>query len=296
MKTQIGIGFTLAVCNIYMNYKTIKPPIKWVGGKKGLLKQLETYFPKKYNKYFEPFLGGGAVYFHLKPDNAILSDLNPDLILLYETIRTNCDELIKDLRHLHTQYARLGSSEQKALYYSIRKSFNERIESPIKQSAYFIFLNRTAYNGMYRVNSSGSFNVPYGQYKNPQILNADNLKRVSLQLKKAILINKDFEQVIKSAKKGDFVYLDPPYFPVNSTAFFTQYSKENFLKKDQVRLLNVFKTLDKKGVLLMQSNSHTPFIKEGYKNFKQIVVKANRALNCKAKKRGPVKELLILNY
>lgn len=274
----------------------LKPPVKWVGGKRGLLSQFDKHFPNSFNRYYEPFLGGGGVYFHLKPEKAVLNDVNPDLIILFKTIKHDLDILMYKLKILQKKYHSLNDNKRKKYYYEVRTKFNNDSVDDAQKSAYFIFLNKTGYNGMYRVNSSGKFNVPHGRYKNPLILDDDNLRLVSSALKGAKLMNVDFEKAVAGAKKKDFVYFDPPYYPLNATANFTSYSKDDFGEKDQLRLVNLYKKLDKMGVKVMLSNSFTPFVKKQYKDFRQEVVKANRAINSKANKRGKIKELLILNY
>lgn len=274
-----------------------KPPIKWVGGKGKLIDQLSQYFPDNFNEYFEPFMGGGAVFFHLSPQGkAHLNDVNKDLINLYRTIKTDTDLLIKELKKLEEKYIRLNEDARKDFYYKIRMRYNQRINEPVIQSAYFVFLNKTGYNGLYRVNSSGGFNVPFGQYKKPSILDAENLYLIADLLKNKKFQNVDFVEAVNSAKKGDFVYFDPPYHPLNETSDFTSYTKDSFGVVDQERLAETFKDLDKRGCLVMLSNSATPFIKRLYSNFRQETVQANRAINCKAKGRGKIDELLILNY
>ncbi|MBX9878138.1 MAG: DNA adenine methylase [Candidatus Obscuribacterales bacterium] len=267
--------------------KTIaRPFLKWAGGKSQLLASYEQYFPKAFNSYFEPFIGGGAVFFHLQPGKATISDLNPELTNCYQVIRDDVESVIRAL-HKHTN--------NYDHYYKVRDLNPDKLTAA-QRAARMIFLNRTCFNGLYRVNSSGKFNVPFGKYKNPRICDADNLRATSKLLKQVNVICAPFETALKTAKKGDFIYLDPPYQPVSTTAYFTSYTKGSFREEDQERLAEVFTKLSKRGCLLMLSNSDNDFIRDLYSDFRQETVLANRAINCKGNRRGPVKELLVLNY
>lgn len=273
-----------------------KPFLKWVGGKTQLLSQLKELYPPKYNNYFEPFLGGGAVFFDTNPPRTHLNDSNKTLVFAYKYIKNNPQKLISKLTKLQDAYYKKDEVAREDFYYAIRGRFNELSDEKLEKSAYLIFLNKTCYNGMYRENSKGHFNVPFGRYKNPKILNEENLLAISRVLKNVTLTSLDFEGAIKKAKKGDFVYFDPPYYPLNSTSSFTRYSEKDFLKKEQIKLKKVFTELDKRGVFVMLSNSYTNFIHKLYKDYKQKIVIANRMINCKANGRGKIKELIILNY
>lgn len=273
-----------------------KPFVKWVGGKRQLLKQFRLrnlYPPEKFNpiknKYFEPFVGGGAVFFDLLPKNAVISDLNKELITTYKIIRDNPNNLIKSLKK---------HKINKEYFLKVRAKDPNKL-SDLDVASRFIFLNRTAFNGLYRVNSSGQYNVPFGKYKNPLICDEVNIKRVSSVLKGVDILNQDYKEVLKNAKKGDFVYFDPPYYPVSRTSSFTSYTKESFLDKAQIELRDVFLRLTKKGCFVMLSNSDTQFINKIYSGFKGVRINkvyAGRAINSKASRRGKITEVLITNY
>jgi len=277
------------------------PFLKWAGGKSQLLSQFEKFFPEEFNNYLEPFAGGGAVFFYLYNkgrlrNKSILIDNNKELINTYKVIRNNVKQLISLLKKLEKSYKK----RQKEFFYEVRswdrdrQRFSKR--SNVEKAARAIFLNRTCYNGLYRVNKEGYFNVPHGRYKNPTICDEENLLSVSKALKKIKVIPGDFSQCLKHSKPNDFVYFDPPYHPLSETAYFTNYTSEGFGKDEQKRLAEVFKKLDKRGVLVMLSNSSTPFIKTLYKNFYIDSVFAKRAISCKADRRGKIEELLITNY
>lgn len=269
--------------------KEAKPFVKWAGGKKQLLSNLAAHIPPKFNSYHEPFVGGGAFLFHLYNhgmlDKFFIYDYNNELLNVYRTIKSNVNELVTEL-----------SSDY---YLPIEKRFYEiRQTEPqdnVKRAARFIYLNKTSFNGLYRVNSQGKFNVPFGKYKNPKILDEENLRAVSSVLQKDEIITGDFTEVLKYAKKGDFVYFDPPYNPISKTASFTSYTADDFGEEDQLRLAETYKQLDKKGCYVLLSNSETPLIKELYKEYKINVVKARRMINCKGDRRGQINELLINN-
>src|SRR5579884_2580590 len=217
------------------------PFVKWAGGKGQLLSQLEPFFPPEgsYKRYFEPFLGGGAVFFHLQPPRAVLSDLNEELINVYETIRDRLEELLDSLR-------RHGDDE--AYYYWIRELPLTRNLTDVQRASRFIYLNKWCYNGLYRVNSKGHFNVPRGSYKSPpRIFDEPNLRNVSLLLKRASVRVAPYELALEQAGRGDFVYLDPPYQPLSATANFTRYTKDSFDEADQIRLAEALDQLDRRG-------------------------------------------------
>ncbi len=275
-----------------------KPFVKWVGGKRQLLKQfrdLGLYPPEGFdaskNTYFEPFVGGGAVFFDLLPQKAVLSDSNKDLVITYNVIKNNVDELIKSLKkHKH----------EKEYFLKIRAKKVNTL-SDIEIASRFIYLNRTCFNGMYRVNSKGEFNVPFGDNKNPLICDEVNLKKVSLALQKVTINHADYKNVLKKAKKGDFIYFDPPYYPINKTSSFTAYTADSFLDKEQIELRDTFYELHKRGCFVMLSNSDTPFINKIYSELKDKKIKiskvqAGRAINSKGTGRGKITEVLITNY
>lgn len=240
--------------------------------------------------YHEPFLGGGALFFRLEAENrlqtAYLSDLNEELVTAYWVIKNHVFELMADLTS--PKYA---NNEQ--AYYKIRAS---KPETKIDCAARFIYLNKTAFNGLYRVNSKGGFNVPFGKYTNPKILDSENLMLVHRALQKDELYCGDFTIVLKNAKRGDLIYFDPPYFPISKTSNFTSYTKDGFMKNAQAKLMRTFKALDAKGCYILLSNSHSDFIADLYAEFEPEIVYARRAINCKGDKRGKIKELIVRNW
>lgn len=286
----------------------VKPFVKWAGGKRGLIDTFEEkgFFPKEFNNYFEPMLGAGAVFFHIvqnyNPEKCILSDINPDLIESYEVIKNDVERLIEILSKIKKEFEDSGDREK--FYYNRRDEYNklklEKEDNKIRKTALFIFLNKNCYNGLYRVNSKGEFNVPYGRYKNPSIFNVKNLRNVSQVLKKDELLNVDFEKAVKKAEKGDFVYFDPPYAPLTKTSDFTSYTKEDFNLDEQRRLARVVNELAERGCYVMESNSSSSIITdeiyEGYENLKIHYVDAPRFISCKSTGRKPVKEVVITNY
>lgn len=267
----------------------VQPFLKWAGGKSQLLGQYASLFPQRYNRYLEPFLGGGAIFFYLEPSKAILGDYNKDLIQCFLVIKNNVKQLI-DLLKIHRK------RHNRQYYEKMRKDYNTKRIGKTERVAIFIYLNKTCFNGLYRVNSRGGFNVPFGKYKNPSIFDEENLLTASKLLKRVKLYSGDFSEVIDYAVKDDFIYLDPPYYPLSKTSSFTNYTAERFLEDGQKRLADIFRELDKKKCKIMLSNSDTGFIKNLYKDYRIEIVKANRAISCIASKRGPINELVILNY
>lgn len=268
--------------------------VKWAGGKRQLLPQLEVLFPKKFNNYHEPFVGAGSVVFYLmqtrKMKKVFVSDVNEELINVYEIVRDNVEELIGLLHKYKMKHMKKG----KEFYLKIRADDLE-VMSKLSRAARFIYLNRTCFNGLYRVNSSGGFNVPMGDQKNPGICQEKNLRRISELLKGFKIKNQSFEKVLENAKKGDFIYFDPPYHPQKKSSF-TTYAKDKFLDEEQIKLFEVFKKLDKKGCLVMHSNSDTKFIKDLFKEYNVDFVDARRNINSKGSGRGKIKEVVIRNY
>lgn len=263
------------------------PFLKWAGGKSQLLKQYRPYLPDRraIGRYYEPFIGGAAVFFHLQPPRATLSDINQKLIDVYQIVRDDVEGLIEALQiHKNT----------KSHYYRIRKQKPEKL-SPVARAARLIFLNKTCYNGLYRENSKGEFNVPFGRYKNPTICDEDRLRTASSVLQGVELKAVDFEEAVESARPGDFIYFDPPYVPLNATSSFTSYSKYGFNHEDQLRLAETFRMLDKRGCCVMLSNSSAPIVHDLYQGYQMQKIKARRSINSKADGRGPVTELLITN-
>ena len=268
-----------------------KPIIKWVGGKRQLIKDLKRLMPKNYNRYFEPFIGGGALFFELKPKNAYISDYNLELTNLYTTVRDNSEELIADLcKH----------KNESDYYYETRaldrdkKVFTKL--SDVERASRFIYLNKTGFNGLYRVNSKGECNVPFGKYKNPKYCDSDNIKACSELLKNTEIHNGDFEDIKEHVKEGDFVYFDPPYVPLNATSSFTGYTDQGFDEDMQFRLKELCEYIDKIGAKFMLSNSSAKYVYELYKDFNIHEVKATRSINSDATKRGKITEVVVTNY
>lgn len=273
----------------------VLPIVKWVGGKRQLLEEINSLIPSSFGTYFEPFFGGGAVLFDLQPKRAVINDINKELINTYNVVKNNVSELIEELeKHENNAdyFYKLRDIDRQDLF----KQYTD-----IQRASRFIYLNKTCYNGLYRVNSLGYFNSPFGYYKNPNIVNAPTLKAVNQYLNNnnVELLSEDFEKVLLLAKKNDFVYLDPPYDPVSETSNFTGYNESGFNKDSQIRLKNLCDMLDKKGVKFLLSNSATEFIIALYSqnpNYTIKIVDAKRHINCKSDKRGSVKEVLIYNY
>jgi len=269
-----------------------KPIVKWAGGKWRLINKLLPYFPAEFNNYHEPFLGSGAVFFSLfleiasRKAKAYISDLNDELINLYEVVRDDVEGIIGVSR---------GHIYDKDYYYYIR-SLDPRKLSRIERASRMLYLNKTCFNGLWRVNSRGQFNVAFGNYTNPQIVDESALRTASNVFKQAELYCADFEEVLENAKSGDFVYLDPPYVPLSSTANFTGYTPYSFTKEDHLRLKKVFTKLVKKGCFVALSNSNTQIVKELYGRYNIKTISAPRAINCNPQKRGAIQELLILSY
>lgn len=273
-----------------------KPFVKWVGGKRQLLRQfrmLDLYPPEHFDpkkgRYFEPFVGGGAVFFDLLPEKAFLSDMNLELVTTYNVIKNDVEKLIKSLKKY---------KYDKDFFLKVRAQ-NPKDLSDVQIASRFIFLNRTGFNGMYRVNSRGEFNVPFGKYTNPIICDVENLRKASKALKNVEIKHQDYKKVLKKAKKGDFIYFDPPYYPVSKTSSFTSYTKDSFLDKEQVDLRDTFLELHKRGCFVMLSNSDTPFINKiysGHKGIRISKVEAGRAINSKSTGRGKITEVLVTNY
>ena len=272
--------------------KNIPTFVKWVGGKKQLIEQFKQLLPKKIERYAEPFVGGGAVAFYIlktyKPKEIILSDNNEELINCYKVIRKNVEELIKLLKKYKNEH-------NKEVYYQVRAE-DPKLLSDVSRAARFIYLNKTCFNGLYRVNSKGQFNVPIGDYKNPAICPEKDLREISKFLKNAVIKQLPFEKVLEYAKKGWFIYFDPPYYPLKKGKSFTTYTKEKFLDEEQKHLAAVFKKLDKKSCEVMLSNSDTEFIETLYKGYCINRVKAARMISSVGTGRGKISELVITNY
>ncbi len=271
------------------------PFLKWVGGKGKLQKTLEALLPPgvALMRHVEPFLGGGALFFARMPRRALLSDLNRDLVETYLAVRDEVAAVVRQLQVLARGHTRDG----KESYYAARQRYNTRDhESAAERAALFIYLNKTGFNGLYRVNKRGQFNVPMGRYEKPAIADAPTLLAASERLALADIRCAPFETLIKTARPGDFIYLDPPYEPVSRTANFTAYAQDGFTQADQTRLREVFRELDRRGAKLMLSNSDVPFIRELYRGYPIEQVLVRRAVNSDPSARGPVPELVIRNY
>lgn len=273
--------------------KVLQPFLKWAGGKRQLLPEIRKYIPKQFGTYYEPFVGGGAVLFDLQPKKAVINDINTDLINTYRVIKDNVDELINDLeKHDNTS----------EYFYRIRdldrdKEKYEKL-SNIEIASRIIYLNKTCYNGLFRVNSQGQFNVPYGQYKNPNIVNEVVLRAVNhyLNNNQIEILNVDFADAVADATKNDFIYFDSPYDPVSDTSSFTGYTLHGFSRDDQIRLRDVFVELDKRGCKVLLSNSSTEFIHDLYRDYHIEIVSASRNINSVAARRGKIDEVLVMNY
>ena len=264
-----------------------KPFVKWVGGKRSIINEILPRIPTKINDYYEPFVGGGALFFeiHNMVNFSHLSDMNIDLVVSYNMIKENVDGLIEKLK-IH------ATNHNEEYYYHIRSQ--QELSDPLENSARFIYLMKTCYNGLYRVNKSNEFNTPVGNYKNPTICDEENLRNVAEVLKKADIKYQDFIKI--NPKKGDFVYFDPPYHPTSQDSF-VKYVSSGFTERDQIRLRDFALELTKKGVNVMLSNSDADFINNIYKKgFKIAKISAPRIVNCKADKRQSVYETLITNY
>ncbi len=273
--------------------KRAVPFVKWAGGKRQLMESITPLLPKRISSYCDPFLGGGAVFFSLQPKKAVVNDLNQDLMLVYETIRDDVDALISSLQ----------THENTADYYYMMRDMDRDKKaysalSRVEKASRLLYLNKTCFNGLFRVNSSGEFNTPFGHYKNPNIVNEPVLRAVSQYFSASSITfcSEDFSQTLERVGKGSFVYLDPPYDPLSGTANFTGYNQGGFGRAEQIRLKEACDRLTKRGVKFMLSNSATDFIRELYQAYDVTVVKAKRAINANARKRGAVEEVLIRNY
>jgi len=272
-----------------------KPFVKWAGGKRQIINELRKYVPDDYGCYYEPFIGGGALFFYLAPKKAVINDSNSELMNIYKVM---CDdEKYSKMCNLLNNYEVKNSEE---FYYEIRNKDRVREKynklSDYAKAARTIYLNKACFNGLYRVNSKGEFNVPYNKKTNVNTYDRENLLVVHMYLtmNDITILNTDFEECLKDVKSGDFVYFDPPYDQVNSS--FTSYTEEGFGKNEQIRLANLYKELDKKGVKVMLSNHNTELINELYKDYNIHVIEAKRSINSKASGRGKVEEVIITNY
>ncbi|MCI6265741.1 MAG: DNA adenine methylase [Erysipelotrichaceae bacterium] len=271
-----------------------RPFVKWAGGKRQIIDKLKQYIPTNYNCYYEPFVGGGALFFELSPKKAVINDSNAELMNVYQVLLDH-DKYTKMCKVLN-QYEANHSEEQ---YYEIRNKDKEKSFSRLsdyKKAARTLYLNKSCFNGLYRVNSKGEFNVPFNKNKKVNTYDGENLLTIHMYLTMNDITIQcmDFEESVKTAKKGDFVYFDPPYD--SDTKTFNSYTEEGFGKKEQNRLAKVFKELDKKGVYIMLSNHNTTLVNELYKDYHIHIIEAKRSINSKGNKRGNVEEVIITNY
>ena len=288
-----------------------KPFIKWVGGKSQLLEEIRKKYPQKIEKYCEPFVGGGAVLFDIlqkfQPKEVLINDINKELINTYLQVKNHCEELINQLNELQTQYKKLGQEDRKVLFYEKRTRYNalkvngDELEH-LEKATLFIFLNKTCFNGLYRVNSKGLFNVPFNNAKNPLICDAENLRLCSQVLQNVILKTGDYKECESFIDEKTFVYIDPPYRPLTQTSAFTSYSENQFLDKEQIELAQFIDNIAKKGSTILASNSDPKnsneednFFDNLYSNFEIERVSASRMVNANPEKRGAINELLITN-
>jgi DNA adenine methylase len=273
----------------------VRPFLKWAGGKGQLLAAFEDYYPRasEIGGYVEPFLGSGAVFFHvqglLKPKRVFLSDGNAELIEAFEAVRDDVEGVIA---HLGTHKKR----HDEDYFYDMRAQDPRQLRSVAKRAARLIYLNKTCFNGLYRVNSKGLFNVPFGRHKNPSLCDPEALRETSLRLKHVDLRRGDFADVLNVAKPDDFVYFDPPYHPLSGTSYFTSYTEGSFGEDDQKKLADVFRALAERGCKVMLSNSNTPFIRKLYKGFHVDEVLARRSINSRGERRGKIAELVVTSY
>lgn len=294
----------------------VRPFVKWAGGKASLIPQITKYYPEALktgyiDKYVEPFVGGGAILLDVlqkyEVKKAYAYDTNQDLVNAYNVIKTNVDDLVKKLKKYEDEYISLDMESRKEYYYDVRNEYNSSEikigKLSVKRAVEFIFLNRTCFNGLYRVNQSGDFNVPMGKYKNPTICDEENLRNLSELLQNVEIICGDYQDTLELVDNNTFVYFDPPYRPLNITSGFTSYTKEDFDDEDQKQLASYYKKLDSKDAKLMLSNSNPKNVNEEdtffddiYQGFNINELQANRMINSNATKRGKISELLILNY
>ncbi|HEX2471691.1 MAG TPA: DNA adenine methylase [Nitrososphaera sp.] len=281
-------------------HRPVKEPLllplflKWAGGKLQLIEQFENLFPHNFRNYYEPFIGSGAVFFYvkskLKPNKVILSDTNEELINCFVVVRDKPSELVESLLKHRKKHS-------KEYYYAVRSIKSDRLDN-VNRAARLIYLNKTCFNGLYRVNSEGQFNVPFGDYENPSIFDKNILFQASQLLQDVHLQVMSFERVLDFADKDDFVYFDPPYIPVSKTSSFTRYSKSNFSVKEQKRLSEVFGLLDSRGCFVMLSNSDHALTRELYRDYEKntVIVRAKRMINSIGSRRGAINELVVTNY
>ncbi len=271
----------------------MKPILKWAGGKTQLLEAIRALLPHSYNRYFEPFIGGGALLFALEPKEPIINDINQELINLYSQVKYASQPFMRALSLLDQRHEK--STDAKSNFYDVREEFNDNLgDNSSNQAARLVFLNKHCFNGLYRVNSKGRFNVPFNNKKSGDSYNQSNIIQVSLFLQRATILEGDFQEAVSKATAGDFVFFDSPYAPINPTSF-TDYTKEGFALDDHERLARVFRSLTKKGVFCMLTNHNTALVNELYSGFNKKVVSVSRLINSKADARTG-EEIIITNY
>lgn len=280
--------------DVKLRYYNLQPFTKWTGGKRQLLRELRSYMPENYNRYFEPFVGGGALFFDLAPEQAVINDFNEELINAYRQIKDKPVDLI-DLLLGHKE------NNSKDYYLELRAADRDgRLASmtDVERAARILYMLRVDFNGLYRVNSKNQFNVPYGRYKNPKIVDVDLIHQISGYLNEndIEILQTDFADAVAGAQTGDFVYFDPPYIPLNETSSFTSYTHEGFSYEEQVRLRDTFKELSDRGVYVMLSNSSSPLVEELYQDFNVHFVEAQRTNGAKSSSRGKISEIIVTNY
>lgn len=277
-----------------MNKVEVKPILKWVGGKRQLLSEISPIIPGEFDRYYEPFVGAGAVLFDLLPSKAIINDLNSELINVYQVIKNNPKELLELLKE-HME------NNNKDYFYQVREldrkpDYNKL--SDIYKASRTIYLNKTGFNGLYRVNKNGQFNVPWGRYVNPKIVDSDNILSMSKYFNESEIeiLNVDYKEALNSVSKGDFVYFDPPYLPISPSSAFVSYTSNGFGEKEQIELKETCDNLNNQGVKFLLSNSYHPFLLDLYQDYNIKVVEARRSVNSKGHKRGKIREILVRNY
>lgn len=266
--------------------KRVRPIVKWAGGKSQLLAELSSRTPDGYSRYFEPFGGSAALLFHLQPSTATLADANDELMNCYRVVRDDVESLITDL----------SGHKNDADYFYAMRAIDPSTLDEVTRASRFIYLNRTCFNGLYRVNRRGQFNTPFGAYRNPRICDAENLRAASATLREVELLEGDYLDALTLAEAGDFVYLDPPYVPVSVYSDFKRYTKVQFREADHVALAGAFRELDARGCKVMLSNSSAPLVLDLYKDFNVELVQARRMINSNANGRGSVAEVIVRNY
>jgi len=269
----------------------VDPILKWAGGKRQLLDDIINLFPRDYRKrtYHEPFVGSGAIFFNIEPENGSINDVNEHLINFFKVVRDKPEELISKASEFEYE---------KETYYMLRDRFNEDPITDLERAALFLYFNKTGFNGLWRVNSKGKFNVPFGKYKNPTIVPEDKIRESSKILENIEIICTDFTYILDHAREGDLCYFDPPYEPVSETAYFTSYTANGFDMNEQKRLSETCHKLDEMGVYFVLSNSHVKQIVDLYEDnpgFEIKIVQARRSINSRADKRGPINEILVTN-